>query len=130
MFTFHAGRAVAVGDAVRVHRNLNNGMWVITATTGAHKGLVVAYADAVALDNVTTKVSVARQAKVAAGAHRDVHAWLVGTLSTVCDADDTMGRVVTYRPHVAPVFIYADDGAVIDHVARVVFRTDSKCYAA
>lgn len=130
MIEFHAGRAVAVGDAVRVHRNLNNGRWVITATTGAFKGLVVAYADAVALDGVTTKVSVARQAKVAAGGHRDVHAWLCGTLSTVTDADADASRVVTYRPHVAPVFIYADNGDAIDAVGRVVFRTDSKCYAA
>ena len=127
---FHAGRAVTVGDYVRVHRNLNNGRWVVTATTGAYKGLVVAYADTVALDDVTTKVSAAGQARVAAGGHRDVHAWLLGTLSTPTAEDLDARRVVTYRPHIAPEFIYADTGDHIATVARVVFRTDSKAYAA
>lgn len=69
-------RSLKVGDKVKVYRNLKNGKFSIM---DAKTGLVVAYADRLALKDVKFTVQAGGQAKARETGQRNVHAFVVGT---------------------------------------------------
>lgn len=67
---------------VDVYRNLHNGMYSIKARSGQHKGLVIAHAHQVWLDDVEFVVSDAGRNRVLREKKKYVHAFVRGTLSS------------------------------------------------
>ena len=67
---------------VDVYRNLHNGLYSIKARSGNFKGLVVAHARQVWLDDVEFVVSQAGRARVLHERKKYVHAFVRGTLSS------------------------------------------------
>lgn len=67
---------------VDVYRNLHNGLYSIKARSGNFKGLVVAHARQVWLDDVEFVVSEAGRARVLHERKKYVHAFVRGTLSS------------------------------------------------
>jgi hypothetical protein len=112
-----ADRDPHAGTRVAVYKNLHCGAWSIRAVDGPHKGNVVAHADALALRHASMHVNARAQARVAAGAAREVHAWIVGTLADIEIADPVR---LTYRPHERPAF-FIDTGQAVWHAPAVVF---------
>lgn len=72
---------------VDVYRNLHNGMYSIKARSGNFKGLVVAHANQVWLDDVEFVVSEAGRARVLREKKKYVHAFVRGTLSSFIGFD-------------------------------------------
>ena len=58
------------------------------------------------------------QRRIAAGAAREVHAWVIGTLGDVRLATPTR---LTYRPHERAVFFRLDTGAAVWTAPAVLF---------
>ena len=112
------GRDPWAGRLVAVYRNLSKGMWSLKGVDGPHAGRVVAHADSVGVADCQMKINVRAQAKIAAGAHRDVHAYVVGRLTEVTLLNPVR---LTYRPHQQPVFFLADTGTPIWTAAAVLF---------
>lgn len=67
---------------VDVYRNLHNGLYSIKARSGNYKGLVVAHARQVWLDDVEFVVSEAGRARVLHERKKYVHAFVRGTMSS------------------------------------------------
>ena len=67
---------------VDVYRNLHNGLYSIKARSGNNKGLVVAHAQQVWLDDVEFVVSDAGRNRVLREKKKYVHAFVRGTLSS------------------------------------------------
>jgi hypothetical protein len=117
---------------VIIYRNLldrvrHNGKWSIAAIKGRDNvGKVIGHADDVTLSNVRFVVKEKRRQVVAAGGHREVHAWAVGTVAErpAGDAVD-----ITYRPHQCGSFICRDNGDPITSAAHVRFASDGRAAA-
>lgn len=99
---------------VQVYRNLHTGGWSVR-----HKGRVISHVDSCALADVSFHVGAAARARVAAGAHRSVHAWAVGELLSSAPAGELV--CVTYRPHERDCFYRRDTGARVDGAAYALF---------
>lgn len=67
---------------VDVYRNLHNGMYSIRARSGQHKGLVIAHAKQVWLNDVEFVVSQSGRDRVLRERKKYVHAFVRGTLSS------------------------------------------------
>ncbi|CAN1570399.1 hypothetical protein MCEMIE22_03177 [Mycobacteriaceae bacterium] len=112
------GRDPWAGQLVAVYRNLAKAVWSLKAVDGPHAGRVVAHAARVGVADCHMKINVRAQAKIAAGAHRDVHAFVVGRLTEVTLRNPVR---LTYRPHQQPVFFLADTGTPVWTAAAVLF---------
>jgi hypothetical protein len=135
----------------RVYKNLNNGLWSIKQRVGG-KWVVVGHASRVGLISVTPYVSDKRHDHVRQGNHREVFAWLVGTLEYVEgfqsyqdrspvingginygweDSDDL--SKVTFHPFAEEKrgFFWDYDGDDFDYAHRALFESDASvyCYA-
>lgn len=108
----HSARRVAV------YKNLHKGAWSVRALDGPHKGRVVAHAEVVGLLDCAMHVGLAAQKRIAAGAPREVHAWIVGRLAAVSLERPT--RLV-YRPHERPDFYLASTGRAVQTAPAVLF---------
>lgn len=111
------------GRIVAVYKNLQRDAWSVRAVDGPHKGMVVAHATTVLLTAARMHVNTRAQARIAAGAAREVHAWITGTL-TVEATVPALARI-TYRPHVRPEFFLASTGQGIDQASLVVFTEEA-----
>lgn len=112
------GRDPWAGQLVAVYRNLAKAVWSLKAVDGPHAGRVVAHAASVGVVGCHMKINVRAQAKIAAGAHRDVHAFVVGGLAEVTLRNPVR---LTYRPHQQPVFFLADTGTPVWTAPAVLF---------
>lgn len=101
---------------VDVYKNLNRGCWSIRAG-----GRVIDHTESCAVVNARFVVRPAAQAKVAAGAHRSVHAWVTGELLTAGAIDTAAAVAVTYRPRERACFFRRDTGAPVWSADAVVF---------
>lgn len=111
---------------VIVHYNINKGGWVISRLKGSvGRGLKICDASAVLLKDVQFHTIVGTQRSIAAGAHKSVHAWAIGT---IVEGVAETGAQVTYRPRISPDFVA--DGAKLTHGALVAFAADNKAYLA
>ncbi len=112
------GRDPWAGTRVAVYKNLHRGAWSVRAVDGPHKGRVVAHAESVGLLHAQMHVNERAQRRIADGAAREVHAWVIGTLGEVSLADP---RRLTYRPHQRAVFFLADTGTAVWTAPAVLF---------
>ncbi len=112
------GRDPWASRQVAVYRNLHRGVWSLRALDGPCSGHVVAHADSVGLLNTRMHVNERAARRIAAGAVREVHAWIIGTLGEVVLANPTR---LTYRPHQRPVFFVADTGKAVWTSPAVLF---------
>lgn len=96
------------GDRVRVYRNLNNGQYSVVALNGPYKGLVLGYAPAIGIRDVTLRVSDKTRNKVVREGVRTVHAWCEGHYITCSDQPPhayTASKLrVTYMPFIKAHF--------------------------
>tara|TARA_R100000458_G_scaffold16764_1_gene14416 strand:- start:690 stop:1064 length:375 start_codon:yes stop_codon:yes gene_type:complete len=74
-------RKLIEGETVRVHKNLNNGKWSISARIPKKGFQVVAHLDTVTLLNVTPKISQAGIKRIRTKKVRAVVAYLEGTFT-------------------------------------------------
>lgn len=104
------GRTLKIGDLVKVHRNLNNGLWSITAKTGEFKNKVVHHCSHVSISDVKFVISEAGRKRVLKEGRKNVHAWCVGIITsfdkTACNTDNS--KQVTYDPYQHGFFFQAD----------------------
>ena len=114
IFTPRSGRqAPAIGDRVRVYRNLplfKHQVFSILAMDGPNKGLVLGYCRVVGLKRVTFKVSEATRLKVVSKNCRTVHAFAEGYVESLSRElpDDCQGEDVerlTYNPFFGRVLL-------------------------
>lgn len=131
---------------VFVYWNLNKGGFSLRALDGAAKGKVVAHASSVLLFDVKMTVGHASRLKIAAGAHKEVHAGFKGTLHAFqgtltdqgeragidapwrCDADaftaiETLWEPITYNPKRDAGFVSRLDGRLIEGAEAIHGRT-------
>lgn len=112
------GRDPFAAQRVAVYKNLHRGAWSIRALDGPHKGRVVAHAQAVALTDCHMHVNERAQRRIAAGAPREVHAWIAGRLSHV---ELSAPQRLSYRPHQRAAFVVVATGEPIWTAPAVIF---------
>lgn len=112
------GRDPWAATRVAVYKNLHRGAWSVRAINGPFKGKVVAHAERVGLVHAHMHVNERAQRRIAAGAAREVHAWVIGTLGNVVLTAPTR---LTYRPHQRPAFFLADTGSAVWTAPAVLF---------
>jgi hypothetical protein len=102
------------GQRVVVYKNLHRGDWSVRA-----HGRVIGHVREITLVGAQTHVGCAAQRRIAAGAAREVHAWITGT---VCDsAALTSPTRLTYRPRERATFYVADTGVAVSSAPIVAF---------
>ena len=93
---------------VDVYRNLHNGMYSIKSREAGTRGLVIAHADRVWLNDVQFVVSEAGRARVLREKKKYVHAFVRGTLSSffgmVRDVDVDLSKVGEWT-HMEPNYV-------------------------
>jgi len=77
----------------RVYKNLNNGLWSLKQRIEG-KWTVVGHCSSCQLINATAVVSETSRLRLAAAGNKEVHAWVIGTLTAVVDFVPFRGRVV------------------------------------
>jgi hypothetical protein len=107
MFKLYRGRSVNVGERYKAYRNLNNSMFSLIAMNGEFKGKVVAHADSVTLMDVQFSVSQASRERACRERTRNVHAFAVGTLSSLsyCEIQTVLHEPITYHPFTMKSFV-------------------------
>jgi hypothetical protein len=106
---------------VVVYKNLIRGDWSVAALKGSRgRGQVIAHRRDVALRDCRFVVQQGAQRAVAAGGHRSVHAWIVGTLVEAVPAD-LARTAITYNPRRSGRFTRRDNGAPVAAARYVAF---------
>lgn len=96
----------AIGDRVRVYRNLNKpSFYSILAMSGENKGRVLGYSKAVHLTNIKFIVSAKTREKVVLNKCRTVHAYAEGDFAEALGCipekiNRTEARRITYQPFI------------------------------
>jgi hypothetical protein len=121
-----------MSNEVIIYRDLldrvrHNGKWSIAAVAGKSPRKVIGHADDVVLSNVRFVVKEKRRQIIAAGGHREVHAWAIGTIVDELDEPETVD--ITYRPHQCGSFFRRDNGQAISSAKYVRFRSDGTAAA-
>jgi len=112
---------------VLVYKNLRNGLWSIAAIAGNdNRGKLLEHRAELALVNARFVVKESRQKAIAAGGHREVHAWVIGTIAEPVASHADAIRV-TYRPKQRAQFFRCDTGAAVHAASRVSFHNDGTC---
>lgn len=103
-------RTMEIGSLVKVHRNLNNGLWSVTAKTGEYKNKVVHHCANISISNVKFVISDAGRKRVLRENRKNVHAWCVGILTSVSEKETIpeISKQVTYDPYKHGFFYQAD----------------------
>lgn len=98
----------ALGERVRVYRNLNNGQYSVRALSGPHKGLVLGYAPAIGLADIHLHVSEKTRDTVVRKRERNIHAWSEGVYLGCADEPPRAVRqqrqLITYFPFIRSFF--------------------------
>lgn len=123
-FTPFKGRTAMHRAVYDVYRNLNaqkrtgKVVWSIRDTSGR----VVGHAESVTLADALPYVNGIAQQRIAAGAPREVHAWVRGRLISDPVWTPYDNQQVTYKPHTHPWFFYVSDGTVWNGSPVVTFN--------
>lgn len=88
-----------VGKRVKVYRNLNNGLWSVLVASEP-----VVHVASIHLQNVLFHVNGKTQARIAAGAYREVHAWATGLVVERVPLSYETSIEVTYDPRIHRCF--------------------------
>jgi hypothetical protein len=84
---------------LKIHFNLHTHDWSATAVAGARRGCVIASVTDITLTDAIFTVSTAGYLRAKRDRHRNVHAWVIGTVAAVDTRPDLTALVcVTYRP--------------------------------
>lgn len=109
------------GRRVRVYRNLHTGNFSVQCVKS---GLVIARVAQIELQGATFVVRPAGHAKVLAEKKKNVHAFVVGAISSASSANRTQ---VIYNPYKAAYFWVGDTDCRIDSAEQVLLA-DNKIY--
>ncbi len=105
MFDLYRGRGLNLGDTCKVYRNLNNQRFSVVATSGDHKGKVVAHTDSILLSEVKFKISEASRKRALRESTRNVHAFAIGKVVSLTSQPHNPKMIsVTYHPFKLPYF--------------------------
>lgn len=133
MFIGFKDRTFSLNDKVKVHRNLNNGLWSLTATTGEHKGKVIYHCAQISLSNVVFKVSAAGRNRVLQEGRKNVHAWCIGTLQSLSEPEGfsyQTAKQVTYDPYKYGFFYQENNENVTFDTLNEIHFVGTKAYTA
>lgn len=120
------GRDPWAAGEVCVYKNLLNGRWSITAVKGSdNRGLLLGYADEIGLVGARMVVKESCRQAIAAGAFREVCAWVIGKLADPHLSDP---RRVTFRPHDRALFFDVATGEDITAADAVLFDSHSQMW--
>ena len=109
---------------VKVYFNLHKKMFSVVALEGDSRGRVIAHETEVKLTNATFKVSEAGRQRVIREQRKNVHAYVVGTLTdTVKNCD----QAVTYNPYKYSSFVYKDTESKIE-TAKEALLTNKQIF--
>lgn len=100
-FQSRYGRAVELGQKVKVYRNLNNGLLSIVDTS---TDLVLGYCEAIQLFNVTFKVSQKGRERVLKEKRKNVHAYVLGYVEDTVNGFNATSEA-TYNPYKYESFV-------------------------
>ncbi len=114
------------GKWVAVYKNLHKQVWSVRAMDGPDRGRVIGHCQAITLVACHTHVNCRAQQRISNGAAREVHAWIVGTVSDT--ATLKRPRRITYRPRERPEFFVAATGEAITTAEIVTFSGDGSAY--
>lgn len=89
-------RPAAIGERVRVHKNLQNGRWTIRTRNSAGAWSVAEYRDEITLSDATPKASEAGARRINRNGKRSVVACIEGTLESCAPTSD--GVEIHYNP--------------------------------
>lgn len=116
------GRSVAVGQKVKVYRNLHNGLWSLK---DVESGLVLGYCEQVTLQGLqasrrkraltTFTVSKAGRARVLREKKKTVHAYVIGHLESF--AYEQLESAIYYNPYKVSSFV--SENKAVYHARRV-----------
>ncbi|ERB55289.1 hypothetical protein N806_29680 [Rhodococcus sp. P27] len=95
---------------VFVYRNLHRQTWSVKALEGPDKGRVIARSDHVLLTNAAGKVSEVGRQRVIREKRKNVHAGIVGELSSL-DPQAFTGSTITYNPYKYDSFVHTGSEA-------------------
>ena len=112
---------------VKVYKNLRKNCWSVK-----QDGLVKARPKFVAIDHAKFKVSEAGRQRVLASGVKNVHAYVVGSISLIYNVhfnwdelfDATALTKVIYNPFVHSTFITSSKGSVVRSHPKVLMDTD------
>lgn len=108
------------GLKVMVYYNLHKKTFSIQ-----HKGLVIAHADYVKLNDVEFRVRKTGKNKVRSEKRKNVHAFVVGKLMDFCKypcdslPEEKNGNVITYDPYIYDSFVKKENGEPIYKATEV-----------
>lgn len=108
------------GEAVRVHRNLHNGCWVVSVR-GSGGWRVAGYTTGVTLRDVRPRVGESRYRACKADQTRNVHAYLEGTLVKASASKPKGWKRITYncKTGPGPFFYFASSRKAFDGAREV-----------
>jgi len=106
---------------VFVYRNLHKKCWSVKALSGPHKGLVIAHLKELTLVDCIFRVSEAGRQRVIKTKRKNVHAGVVGYLTTT-EASPSMKKV-RYNPYEAGCFKFVETKEPI-HKSSIVRLDD------
>jgi hypothetical protein len=113
---------------VLVYKNLRNGMWSVAQVVGNDgRGKLIEHRAALTLINARFVVKESRRKVIASGGHREVHAWIIGTIADDVTLNNAVG--ITYRPRERAQFFRRDNGATVTSAAVVQFNCDGTAVA-
>lgn len=115
--------------------NLNKGCLSIRSATGADRGRVWKYAEAVEVAEARFVVQEGGRQRVIRNRCKEVHAWVRGVTRVLVDEGQDFGRLlaywqkaclqgraldVAYNPYYTPTFVVRDAGVPVYGAARVI----------
>lgn len=92
-------RPLIDGEPIRVHKNLNNGKWSVSAKIQGKGFQVVAHLDSVVVLNPTPKINFNGVGRIRDRQRRAVVAQIEGTYSTIKRPLLATGDIVSYNPY-------------------------------
>ena len=106
---------------VFVYCNLHKKLWSVKALEGENKGRVIAHMTEFVIKDCTFKISEAGRQRVIREQRKNVHAGVVGVISTEDSLDfDGVGHPITYNPYRTPSFVMVTDDSPV-YTAKIVY---------
>lgn len=109
------------GLQVKVYFNLHQHVFSIT-----HKGLVIGYADELALSNAHTTVNEKGRQRVLANKRKEVHAYVHGIVSNV--PSEPLERSLYYNPYQVSQFVDYETRKPVGRLEAVLLKDKRMTY--
>lgn len=136
--TWFKERQIKGGTKIKAYFNIHKNLFSFVAMEGEYRGRVVGHSSNLILSDVEFKVSKAGNRRVLLERHKNVHAFVVGSLCGAESADKLpeieknivkkrLGDFVTYNPRKADYFYSMATGKRID-TAKAVMLLNKKVW--